>query len=116
VQTTLANTYWKLVELHGDPIVTKPDRRETHLILRLDGFSVGGFGRCSWLSGRYRAGERNLTFSDVAPDATECDDDPDEREFIAMLVRVTHYRSLGESLIVYDSSGPLARFRAVYLR
>jgi heat shock protein HslJ len=116
VETSLDNTYWKLVELNGKAVAIHEDQREVHLILRVDGHSVGGFGGCNPLKGRYERDGSKLRFAGPASTLMACPYIDDEQAFTTALERVTHYQILGESLDLRDDTGSLARFRAVYFR
>jgi heat shock protein HslJ len=116
VQTPLANTYWKLVELDGKPVTSYAGTREIHMILRLDGHTLGGFGGCNQLAGRYSQQGTNLRFSEIPATPTDCVSAEHELAFTNALDRTTTYQILGESLDLRNDAGSIARFRAVYLR
>ncbi len=116
VQTSLDNTYWKLVELNGAAVAPREGQREIHLLLRRDGNRVGGFAGCNQLSGRYQQDGTRLRFVELGSTLVACPFLDDERAFLAALEKVTSYQSLGESLDLRDDAGSIARFRAVYLR
>ena len=116
VNTSLDNTYWRLVELSGKAVVTHEDQREVHLTLRVDGFSVGGFAGCNQLTGHYERNGLKLHFTGLASTLMACPYLDDERAFTTTLERVTNYQILGESLDLRDDAQSIARFRAVYFR
>lgn len=116
VNTSLDNTYWKLVELDGKPVVTHEDQREVHLTLRVDGHSIGGFAGCNQLTGRYEREGLKLRLTGLASTLMACPYMDDERAFTTALERVTNYQILGESLDLRDDTQSIARFRAVYFR
>ncbi len=72
VNTSLDNTYWRLVELSGKAVVTHADQREVHLTLRVDGFSVGGFAGCNQLTGHYERNGLKLHFTGLASTLMAC--------------------------------------------
>ncbi len=116
VHTTIDNTYWKLVELNGEPVVTHEFQNEVHLILRYHNDEIGGFGGCNPLSGRYQVDGDRVCFLDIAATGDACEFQDQQSIFIEALSRVTNYLSVGESLQLRDDNGPVARLRAVYFR
>ena len=116
VDTSLDNTYWRLVELNGKAVATHEDQREVHLTLRVDGYSMGGFAGCNQLTGHYERNGLKLHFTGLASTLMACPYLDDERAFTAALERVTNYQILGESLDLRDDAQSVARFRAVYFR
>jgi heat shock protein HslJ len=86
------------------------------MILRLDGHTLGGFGGCNQLAGRYSQQGTNLRFSEIPATPTDCVSAEHELAFTNALDRTTTYQILGESLDLRNDAGSIARFRAVYLR
>jgi copper homeostasis protein (lipoprotein) len=116
VETTLVNTYWKLVELGGEAVVPRENQREVHLTLHIDGNRAAGFAGCNQFTGVYEHEGGRVRFSRMAATLMACNYLDDERAFLQTLERVTSYQILGESLDLRDDAGTIARFRAVYLR
>jgi uncharacterized lipoprotein YbaY/heat shock protein HslJ len=116
VETSLSNTYWKLVELDGRAVVTHEDQREVHLLLHAGDRRVSGFAGCNSITGGYRQAGPNLRFDQLATTLMACPYSEEEGAFTQALGRVTSYQILGESLDLRGESGSIARFRAVYLR
>ncbi len=115
VETSLSNTYWKLVELNGRAVAPHGDQREVHMLLHGDA-RVTGFAGCNQFSGGYRQTGPNLHFEQLATTLMACPYSDEERDFMQALEGVTGYQVLGESLDLRGESGSIARFRAVYLR
>ena len=116
VNTTLDNTYWRLVELNGHLVAGHEDQREVHLILRLDGHTAAGFAGCVAFSGEYHRDGSALRFERFRIPPTVCQYIDEQRAFLVTLASVTHYQILGESLDLRDDTGSIARLRAVYFR
>ena len=116
VNTTLDNTYWKLVELEGDPVQLQEAQREPYLILRANNRSVGGFAGCNNLTGTYDVKGDSLSFGKLASTLMACPHMDAETAFTRALERVRTYLIQGESLDLRDGTESIARFRAVYLR
>ena len=116
VDTSLENTYWRLVELNGTAVTPHEGQREVHVILRLDGH-VGGFGGCNHLTGRYQRDGTSLRFADVGSTLMACPYSDEEAAFMTALQNTASFRILGESLDLRDGEGKsIALLRAVYLR
>jgi heat shock protein HslJ len=112
VETTLRNTYWKLVELNGAPVHTQEGQREVHLSLRMDAPSVRGFAGCNMFEGTYALDGTKLRFEKLVATLTACPFE--EAAYLAALETVSTYRILGETLVLFGDAGQVARFRAVY--
>ena len=116
VDTSLENTYWRLIELNGAAVNPHEGQREVHVILRLDG-QVGGFGGCNHLTGRYQRDGTSLSFADLGSTLMACPYSDEEAAFMTALQHTASFRILGESLDLRDGEGkPIALLRAVYLR
>jgi heat shock protein HslJ len=116
VHTTLDNTYWKLVELNGEPVTPHGDQREVHLILRAEGKQARGYAGCNPFEGDYEVDGSRLRFGHLAANGATCAHVDEQTEFLSALRRVTNYQSLGESLDLRDDERSLARLRAVYFK
>jgi heat shock protein HslJ len=114
VQTPLENTYWKLVELRGAPVEAHPDQREIHLRLRPEEERMTGFAGCNQFMGGYEITGNSLAFGPLGSTMMACPYLDDETAFLRSLEGVTRFQILGESLVLSDDTGDLARFRAVY--
>ena len=111
-------TYWKLVELNGQP-VPKLDR-EPYMILDAESGKVNGFGGCNRFGGPYTLDEATsrIRFGDLAATMMACPAGMDvERAFHEVLRRADNYSRKGDRLTLNRARmAPLARFEAVYLR
>jgi copper homeostasis protein (lipoprotein) len=114
VETPVINTYWKLVELYGKPIESRPDQREVHLRLRTDVKQALGFAGCNQFKGAYELDGEKLRFHQVASTMMACPYLDEEQVFLAALEAVAGYEILGETLDLIGADGVVARFKAVY--
>lgn len=113
----LTNTYWKLTELDGQPVVVG-QAREPHLRLRDDTRADGSTG-CNGFSGTYeRAGDR-LTFGKLITTLMACVDPAlsrQEQRFLQVLASVDRAAAVGDRLTLYAKARPVARLVAVYFQ
>ena len=118
--TSLTNTYWKLVTLAGKSVVlTADEQTEPHFILH-DGAParLSGSGGCNRLMGSYRIEAQQILFDKVAMTMMACAQGMDtEHAFTAWLEGAKEWRIEGQTLILKDAQRHTeARFVAVYLR
>ncbi|MFN3716611.1 MAG: META domain-containing protein [Thiobacillus sp.] len=114
---SLENTYWKLVDVGGQPARIQPGEREAYLLL-LDGLASGGSG-CNKLMGRYTLGARGqLTVGPLASTRMACSAGlaAQESALHAAFARTTGYRIDGATLELRDGDAVLARFTARAIR
>ena len=113
----LTNTYWKLTELDGQPVVVGK-AREPHLRLRDDSRADGSTG-CNSFSGTYeRAGDR-LTFGKLVTTMMACIDPAlsrQEQRFLQILASVDRAAAVSDRLTLYAKDRPVARLVAVYFQ
>ena len=115
---SLAETYWKLVEVQGQPVQAAEAMREPNLVLHGEDSRLSGSGGVNQLMGGYTAGGDSLTFSQVAmtmmagpPDAMQ-----QEQAIVTALGRVRGFRIAGDHLTLLDESGlPVVKAVAVAL-
>jgi heat shock protein HslJ len=114
--TELQDTYWKLTELMGKPVVLSEDNKKgIHIILKKEDNSVQGFSGCNTIMGKYELKEGNrITFSDIASTMMACPDMATETEFNKMLGVVDNYIINGGTMTLNKAKmAPMARFEAV---
>lgn len=114
----LLNTYWKLIEISGDPVVTKQGQREKKLTLHVEENKVNGFGGCNSFFGTYTVDTGSLKFGPLAATRRFCADSMDqENQFFKLLSVVTSYTINGQELDLIDDQGkPVLKLEAVYLK
>lgn len=109
----LENTYWKLIEIRGQPARVQPGEREAYLLL-LDGRASGSSG-CNKLMGRYAQSERTaLTVGPLASTRLACAQEmmAQENALLDAYAHTRAYRIDGESLVLLEGDTILARFVA----
>jgi heat shock protein HslJ len=119
MNTSLTETYWRLTELMGQPIVyTDGAKKEMHLILKKEGNRVTGNGGCNSFTGSYTLGEGyRIGFSQLAATLMACINMDKEKEFMDMLPTVDNYAIKGNILSLNKARmAPLARFEAIYMK
>jgi heat shock protein HslJ len=114
VDTPLRNTYWRLVELKGNPVQPHADQREVHLLLEHEELNARGFAGCNRFTGDFLVDGRMVRFGDLATTLLACPYLDFEKDFLATLAGVTNYRIFGETLVLLAGDEKVARFRAVY--
>lgn len=117
----LQNTYWKLVELDGQAVISPDGRREAHMILYSeDGENrVKGNAGCNRFFGGYDTDdtrkEQGITFGRMGATMMACIDGMDtERAFLDALENADRYVITGQTLAIYQGDTVLARFEAVH--
>lgn len=118
--TSLTETYWKLTELMGQPIVyVGGGAKEMHLILKKEESRLIGQGGCNSFMGSYTLFEDNnrIKFSQLAATLMACPNMEKEKEFMDVLQKVDNY-TINEKLLSLNKAkmAPLAKFEAVYLK
>ena len=113
----LVNTYWKLTELEGEPVVTAENQREIKITLREEN-KLTGFAGCNSFFGSYEYDETTLSFSKLAATRMFCADTMDKESlFLKSLAAVKSYKITGQTMQLFDAEEKLlARFEAVYLK
>jgi copper homeostasis protein (lipoprotein) len=113
--SSLRNTYWRLVRLRNAPVRVATGQREAYLVLALNNQRVSGHDGCNRLIGRFELNGDSLRFRDMAATMMACPDDVDRR-FRQALGQVERYRISGSHLEMLDTAGAVvARFEAVAL-
>ena len=116
---SLTNTYWKIFEVAGQPIVLAQQMREPQLVLNGQTGRFAGSGGVNRLMGGYTVDGTGLTFSQVAstmmagaPEAMQ-----QEQAIVAALGAVRGFSIAGDQLTLFDEPGqPVLRAVAVALR
>jgi putative lipoprotein len=111
ISASLEDTYWKLVDVGGQPARAQPGEREAHLLL-LDGLASGSSG-CNKLMGRYIVGTRNqLTLGPMASTRIACSPElmAQESALHTAFSRTGSYHIDGNTLELRDGDSVLARF------
>ena len=115
----LAETYWKLVRLNGEPVTVAAGQREAHLVLRGGPEArVAGSSGCNRVMGGYTLDGDRLRLSNLAGTRMACPDGmAQEQAFLDALGQVERWQVRGSHLELSDAQRRvLARFEAVALR
>lgn len=117
VSETLEDSYWKLIELGGEPVDVAEGSREPHLVFHGEQGRLAGFSGCNRLAGEYRREGDGLSIGTVASTRMACVPGNDlEPRFLAMLEHVAGYRVRADWLELLDAEGEvLARFEVRHL-
>lgn len=116
--TSLENTYWKLIEMNGMPVVTPADSKEVHFILtKADNQNqLKGFAGCNTLAGSYKTDGPSITFSAITT-RMFCEGRMEIENYLTKtLSDATSYKIEGNVLELYQGETFLAKFEAVYLK
>ena len=115
---SLTNTYWKLIELNGQPVALGAGNRELHMVLTTEGDRVQGFSGCNKFTGNYQRRDDQLHFKPLASTRMACITGMEqEKRFLDVLGNVVRYALIGESLSLHDRHDQLIlRFESVYLK
>ena len=116
---SLNDTYWKLTEVNGQPIVVTDGLREPSLVLQGQDNRFSGSGGVNRLMGGYTLVGNALSFSNAA--STMMAGPPEamaqEQTIVAALARVRGYTIAGDQLTLLDDAGqPVFKAVAVALR
>lgn len=117
-KATLLNTYWRPVELGGQPVTLRAGTREPHLILEQKDNRVRGFSGCNGFGGNYTLNGEKLGFKGIVSTMMACLPTGDlEQRFFAALKNTGSHAIRGEALELRGADGAvLGRFEARYLR
>jgi len=111
----LLETYWRAVEIDGQPVKAGSGKRELHLILSSERNSVSGFSGCNTFRGIYDRKENDLRFTGLASTLMACPPNESELEkrFLTALQAADSQWISGNILELRDVDGkPRARFEA----
>ncbi|MEN8189631.1 MAG: META domain-containing protein [Thermodesulfobacteriota bacterium] len=116
--SSLINTYWKVISIHGKPVSIGAGGTELHMILRRDKNSVKGFSGCNNFIGTYEQTDTGLLFKQMISTMKACLKSMEqERLFLDALDKVRSYLIKGETMTLQGEKGkPLIRLHAVYLQ
>ncbi len=111
---TLEGTFWRLMQVGGQPVAVLPNMAVAHLILQPDGRKLAGSGGCNRLLGAYELGGEDLRITPGPTTLMACPDPLmlQERSFSEALRATTGYGIRGDELELRDGQRLLARFKA----
>ncbi|MCO5069204.1 MAG: META domain-containing protein [Kiritimatiellae bacterium] len=110
----VADVYWKLTELNGNPAPHGSGGKEAHLLLQVTKPIARGFAGCNRFVGDYVLDGSALSFGELRRGDVVCAEGmPLEAEYLAALARVAAWSRDGETLSLSDAEGRVvARFMA----
>jgi putative lipoprotein len=115
---SLTDTYWRLIEIDGQPATLGAGQRELHMVLTSAGNHVRGFSGCNRFTGDYERNKSQLRFKPLAATRMACLEGMDlEQHFLESLGEVVRFTLSGDSMALYSGDGRLIlRFEAVALQ
>jgi putative lipoprotein len=115
---SLLNTYWRLVEISGQPAILGAGERELHMVLTSEGSRVHGFSGCNRFTGSYERTDGQLRFKPLAATRMACMEGMEqEQRFLQSLTSVMRFTISGDNLALYSGDERLLlRFEAVALQ
>jgi heat shock protein HslJ len=118
--SSLTNTYWRIVRLLGNEVMVEDGQREPHMVLRIEDVhpSCSATVGCNQIFGGYETKGDHIKFGPMMTTLMACPPPLDalERDLIAALDRSARYHILAQTMELYDENGsPVALFEAVYL-
>ncbi len=115
--TSLTDTYWKVISLFGEGIKTQEGKKELSFTLSREKSSIKGFAGCNRFFGQYSSQNNALSFSPLATTRKMCRKEmPKEQQFLKVLSQVNYFKINSETLVLYDkNNNSIAEFIAVAL-
>jgi heat shock protein HslJ len=111
----LERTYWRVVEIGGQPAAGSGGPREPHLQFEADGRRVVGSTGCNGLTGQFTHDGPTLRFGPTATTRMACVDpsvNEQEQRFLAALRDTERHQISGDTLTLLGPGGTLARLVA----
>lgn len=110
----LAGTYWKLIELYGEPIKPASGPNEAHIELNAAGKTFAGSDGCNRLVGSYMTNGDELHFKSLASTLIACVPPivAQEQSVNKALGETVRFHIDGETLDLSDGHQTVARFEA----
>lgn len=111
----LVETYWRLSELMGQPVVNKDNNKEIFMIINSKDNKVHGFSGCNTFNGMYSlTNETRISFSKCNTTLMACIDMSNEKELMEVLEKTDSYAIQEDTLTLNRARmAPLAKFTAV---
>jgi heat shock protein HslJ len=103
----LVGTYWRAVEIDGNPVTPQSEKREAHLVLMSEGKRVSGSTGCNRFTGTFEQTADGYRFSKMAVTKMACPPPLDalERAFLQALGVTASVRISENTLEMIDASG-----------
>lgn len=114
----LFNTYWKLIELKGKPVLSDPSagqQREAHMELNGTERRINGHGGCNRFFGQFTLEGDKLAFTGLGSTMMACPAGmEDEQAFLLALGETNRAEVSGLFLQLFKDDQILARFEAIH--
>ncbi len=115
--STLQNTYWKILQIGDHKIQQLENQRELHFILDLDSDVVRGHSGCNTFNGKYAlSGSKGIEFSKMISTRMYCPDYNGEPLWFDFIEGQLSYEIKGDDLILVNKNKTKAKCQAVYLK
>lgn len=116
--SALINTYWKVTEIQGKPVVVREHQSEPHIILQAEESRFVGSGGVNRVLGTFTVNGQSLT---LAPGPMTLMAGPpeamaQEQAFVDAIKTVTGFSVSGDKLTMLAGEKPVLKFTAVALR
>jgi len=118
-QAPLLETYWRAVEIEGQPVTVPAGAREPHFVLSSQGNRMHGSSGCNNVAGGFEQGADGFRFKGLLTTRMACSSPVDdlERRFLGALNATARQRIVGATLELRDAAGTLRmRLEATPLR
>jgi copper homeostasis protein (lipoprotein) len=113
--TPLEETYWKVMELHGQPVAVFANQREPYLQFK-SGSRVVGFSGCNRLGGSYTIAGDTLRLGKLASTMMACVQGMEqEQTLLKALATVTRYTITRDTLRLFAGDDLVTRLEARYM-
>ncbi len=111
----LTNTYWKLIELHGQPVNSPEGAKPYYIKLDASENRFSGWAGCNQMVGTFSNPDGfRVSFGKVASTRMACPDMTLETQLAEVLEMTDNYAIAGNSLSLNRARmAPLARFEAI---
>lgn len=116
---SLTDTYWRIVRLGEEEVITAEKQREPHIVLHADKRRFNATVGCNRMLGGYQLSGATLHFDNAASTMMACPPPLDrlEGKLSEVLAATAGWRVYGQFLELFDAEGrTLALLRAVYVR
>ena len=117
--SSLTETYWKLIELMGKPVaITPAGKKEVHITFRKEGDRVEGFAGCNGFGGKFETKNNfNISITNVISTMMACPDLETENELFNVLKTADNYYINSDTLSLSKAKmATMAKFVAMYTK
>lgn len=116
---SLLETYWRPVEIEGEPVALQAGTREPHFVLSREGSRMRGYTGCNSLAGGFEQDAEGFRFKSMVATLMACLPAANDlhARFVAALTATASIRLAGDTLELRDREGKVRmRLEARYLR